>query len=124
MAEFAQLDADNVVVCVLVVPDDQAHRGEEFLSVDLALGGRWMLVTDENNERRYRSGVGFIYNQTHDVFVSPQPAPWFVFDDNFDWVCPDGINPETGNPYTEEELLIIQLDASLNDVFMEGDANV
>lgn len=109
MAEFAQIDADNVVIRVLVVPDEQAHRGNEFLCNDLALGGRWIQATDENNVRKYRSGVGSVYDELNDVFLYAQPAPWFVLDETFDWVCPEGINPTTGETYTADELLLIDL---------------
>ena len=42
MAHFAELDENNVVTQVLVVPDEQEHRGEDFLANDLGLGGRWV----------------------------------------------------------------------------------
>ena len=42
MAHFAQIDENNVVTQVLVVPDEQEHRGEDFLANDLGLGGRWV----------------------------------------------------------------------------------
>ena len=42
MGHFAEIDADNIVARVLVVPDDQEHRGQEYLADDLALGGTWI----------------------------------------------------------------------------------
>ena len=41
MSHFAEIDENNIVLRVLVVPDAQEHRGNEFLSMDLGLGGRW-----------------------------------------------------------------------------------
>ena len=39
MAHFAQIDDNNVVINVLSVPDEQQHRGQDFLANDLQLGG-------------------------------------------------------------------------------------
>jgi hypothetical protein len=123
MAHFAQIDADNVVVQVLVVPDEQEHRGEEFLRDDLQLGGRWIQTSYNHRIRKQYAGIGYTYNPTADVFIAPQPAPWFTLNDNFDWVCPDGINPITGNPFTPDELLVNELEMSISGLVMPGVTN-
>ena len=41
MAHFAEIDENNLVTRVLVVPDAQENRGQEFLAGDLGLGGTW-----------------------------------------------------------------------------------
>ena len=38
MAHFAEIDGNNIVVRVLVVPNDQESRGAEYLANDLGLG--------------------------------------------------------------------------------------
>ena len=108
MAHFAEIDADNIVLRVLVVPDEQEHRGEEFLRDDLQLGGRWIQTSYNNRIRKQYAGTGFTYNEIADVFVRPQPVLWFVLDDNFDWVCPIGIKPHDGSLVTEDEWLWIE----------------
>lgn len=104
MAHFAEIDANNTVIRVLVVPDEQEHRGQEFLATDLGLGGTWIQTSYNNRIRKQFAGIGFTYNHAADVFISPQPALWFALNENFDWVCPEGINPENGLPYTLDEL--------------------
>jgi len=42
MAHFAEIDLNNIVKRVLVVPDDQQARGQDFLSIDLRQGGYWV----------------------------------------------------------------------------------
>lgn len=37
MAHFAEVDENNLVTRVLVVPDDQEYRGEEYLRDELGL---------------------------------------------------------------------------------------
>ena len=42
MAHFAEIDADNIVLRVLVVSNEDEHRGQEFLADDLSLGSTWV----------------------------------------------------------------------------------
>ena len=123
MAHFARIDADNKVVDVLVVPDEQEHRGEAFLRDDLQLGGRWIQTSYNHRIRKQYAGIGYTYDPTADVFVAPQPQPWFVLNDNHDWVCPDGINPATGAPFTADELLIRELETSMTGLVFPGATN-
>lgn len=108
MANFAEIDDNNIVVRVLVVPDDQEHRGQEFLAGDLGLGGRWIQTSYNNRIRKQLACIGFSYDEINDVFLQPQPAPWFVLSEQFDWVCPIGIKPETGEVVTAQEWLWIE----------------
>ena len=120
MAHFAQIDADNIVVRILVVPNEQEHRGQEFLANDLGLGGNWIQTSYNNRIRKQYAGIGYAYNPTADVFVAPQPAPWFNLNETLDWVCPDGVNPLTGIAYTSEELEVQQLIDDLGTPTMPG----
>lgn len=88
MAHFAQIDGDNKVVRVLVVPDDQEHRGQEFLANDLKLGGNWVQTSYNNRIRKQYAGIGFTYDQEADVFIVPQPYPSWTLDANHDWQAP------------------------------------
>ena len=42
MAHFAQIDENNMVVQVLVVPDEVENRGEDYLANELGMGGKWL----------------------------------------------------------------------------------
>lgn len=88
MAHFAEIDNNNIVTRVLVIPDDQEHRGQEYLANDLNLGGRWIQTSYNNNIRKQFAGIGFTYNEVADVFVRPQPFPSWTLDNNFDWQPP------------------------------------
>lgn len=74
MAHFAELDLNNIVVRVLVVPDEQESRGAEFLSVDLGLGGTWIQTSYNARIRGKFAGVGDKYDKKNDVFVAVQTA--------------------------------------------------
>ena len=72
MAHFAQIDENNKVINVLVVSDEQEHRGQEFLSEDLGLGGTWIQTSYNGNIRSVFAGIGDTYDPINDVFI---PGP-------------------------------------------------
>lgn len=91
MAHFALIDDTNTVINVLVVPDDQEHRGHEFLAVDLGLGGTW-LQTSYNTYggqhanggtpfRKNYAGIGYTYDSVRDAFIPPQPDPSYILNE-------------------------------------------
>lgn len=79
MAHFAEIDKDNIVIRVVVVPDEQEHRGQEYLAEDLRLGGSWLKTSYNtlNGEHllggtpyRYNfAGVGMKYDPDQDSFL-------------------------------------------------------
>ncbi len=48
MAHFAQIDENNIVTQVLVVPDNAEDRGQDYLANDLGLGGTWVQTSYNN----------------------------------------------------------------------------
>jgi len=110
MAHFAEINEDNIVVNVLVIPDEEQHRGQEYLAEDMNLGGIWLQCSYNtfNNTHRlggtpFRGnfpGVGHKYDSELDAFIEPKPEefPSFVLDtDLLIWTPPiprpeDGIN--------------------------------
>jgi hypothetical protein len=73
MAHFAEIDQNNIVLRVLVVGDDQEHRGHDFLANDLGLGGTWIQCSYNAKIRGCYPAQGFIYDPVADVFVDPAP---------------------------------------------------
>ena len=88
MAHFAEINENNIVQRVLVVDNEQEHRGEEFLANDLGLGGRWIQTSYNGNFRKQYAGVGYYYDEIKDIFVQPQPYPSWVLDENAQWQAP------------------------------------
>lgn len=83
MAHFAQIDENDKVVSVLVVDNEQEHRGQEFLAIELGLGGIW-LQTSYNTSggihllggtpfRKNYAGIGYTYDADRDAFIPPKP---------------------------------------------------
>ena len=99
MAHFAEIDADNLVVRVLVVPDAQENRGQEFLADDLGLGGTWKKTSyntqggvHTNGGTPYRknyAGIGFTFDAAKDAFIPPKPyASWTLDEATCNWEAP------------------------------------
>jgi hypothetical protein len=109
MAHFAQLNDENVVTQVIVVANAELlDNGVESESKGIAfcqslLGGRWVQTSYNNSIRRRFAGIGFTYDSSADVFVSPQPFPSWSLDENHDWQAPTP-QPE-GRHYWDETTL-------------------
>ena len=72
MAHFAEIDSDNKVIRVLVIPDNQEHRGQEYLAEDLQLGGKWVQTSYNDKIRGVFAGEGYFYDSDKDIFVEPK----------------------------------------------------
>ena len=81
MAHFAEIDAGNVVRRVVVVPNDQEHRGQEYLSTDLGLGGTWIQTSYNSNIRKNYAVAGAVYDEQRNAFIRPKPYSSWVFDE-------------------------------------------
>lgn len=99
MAHFAEINKDNIVTRVVVVPDEHEHRGQEFLAQELGLGGTWIQTSFNtiNNKhiaggtplRAHFAGIGMTYDAARDAFIPLKTNPSFIFDeDTYTWVPP------------------------------------
>jgi hypothetical protein len=90
MAHFAELDENDVVLRVLVVPDNQEHRGHEFLSNDLELGGTWIQTSYNGAIRKNYAGIGMTFDRKRDAFIHEKCHDVAVLDENTcQWICED-----------------------------------
>ena len=88
MAHFAEIDENNIVLRVLVIPNEEEHRGQEYLADDLGMGGRWIQTSYNNNIRNVYAGIGFSYNEELDVFISLKPFPSWILSPTGYWEAP------------------------------------
>lgn len=93
MAHFAEIDENNIVTQVLVVGDDQEHRGQDFLANELGLGGTWVQTSYNARIRKNYAGIGYTYDAGRDAFIAPKPEchpDKVTFDEETcTWSCPD-----------------------------------
>jgi len=91
MAYFAEIDNTNTVTRVLAVPDSEQDRGQDFLAIDLGLGGTW-IQTSYNTRggvhtnggtplRKNYAGIGYTYDAGRDAFIPPKPFPSWLLDE-------------------------------------------
>ncbi|CAB4151697.1 hypothetical protein UFOVP582_31 [uncultured Caudovirales phage] len=104
MAHYAFLDSNNIVTQVIVgrnedevvdgISDWEAHYAE-------VMGQRCVRTSYNNNIRKQYAGIGFVYDESADQFVAPQPFASWSLDANNDWQAPTP-KPE-GDFYWDEE---------------------
>jgi hypothetical protein len=117
MAHFAEVDSNNIVTRVLVVPDAEQSRGQDFLATDLGLGGTWIQTSyntrggvhyGANGEpdggtqigMNY-AGIGYTWDGTG--FAAPQPFPsWTLDKTKYLWEAPVAY-PTDGKLYSWDE---------------------
>ena len=94
MSYFAEIDETNIVLRVLIVPDAQEERGQEYLADDLDLGGTWIQAEE------FGAHVGGIYDADAGVFTLKQPYPSWSLDADHQWQPP---TPKPGLNYWWDE---------------------
>jgi hypothetical protein len=89
MAHFAEIDKNNIVVRVLVVPDEAEDRGQDYLANDLGLGGTWIQTSYNARIRKNYAGEGFTYDAERDAFIPPKPFDlWILNEETCQWESP------------------------------------
>jgi len=89
MAHFAEV-VNGKVVRVLVVPDAEEHRGQDFLAKDLGLGGTWVQTSYNGNIRKNYAGIGMSYDADRDAFIPEKCHDVAVLDETTcQWICED-----------------------------------
>jgi len=92
MAHYAWLDENNIVVNVTVgVDETQIINGldtETFYSQ--ATGFKIKRTSYNGNIRKNYAGIGYIYDEIRDAFITPEPLNNTGFDeDTCRWIVPD-----------------------------------
>ena len=116
MAHFARIDENNIVTQVLVVGNDQEHRGQEFLSNDLGLGGTWIKTSYSTQGgvhldngiplRKNYAGIGYTYDEQRDAFIPPKIYnSWILNEDSCLWEPPIPYPQDQNAYYWNEDSL-------------------
>jgi hypothetical protein len=106
MAHYAFLDENNIVTEVITGIDETELI--EGLDTETWYGnfrGQVCKRTSYNNNIRKRyAGIGFSYDPVADVFITPQPYPSWLLNEDFDWQPPTP-RPEEDFWYWNEDSL-------------------
>lgn len=110
MAHFAEINASNEVIRVVVVAnnelldgngDEQESLGATFCNT--LFGGTWKQTSYNGNIRKNYAGIGFTYDSTRDAFIPPKPyASWTLNETTCLWEPPTAM-PDDGNIYKWNE---------------------
>jgi len=107
MANYAELDQDNIVLRVIVVSDDvEPTEAEGIAWCHNLLGGRWIKTSYNHNIRKNFAGIGFKYDTKRDAFIPPRPYPsWKLNEADCRWYPPHPA-PAEGGPYYWDDMLL------------------
>ena len=100
MAHFAELDANNTVLRVIVVSNDMIidEQGQESEAVGIAFcqslfgtDTRWVQTSYNNNFRKNYAGIDFTYDLNRDAFIAPKPEGegWILDEETCQWRNPE-----------------------------------
>ena len=90
---YAEVDENNIVTRMLVLPEEQRGRGERYLTEDMNFTGQWFRTETDGTYRKQPATLGSEFRAEVEgypdgLFISPQPFPSYVLNDTFDWVPP------------------------------------
>jgi hypothetical protein len=81
MAHFAEINKENKVIRVLLIPNEFEAEGEKYLAETLGMGGKWIQTSYNAKIRGKYAGIGDTYDEDKDEFISPLPIPDAVVDE-------------------------------------------
>ena len=104
MAHFAELDANNVVLRVIVVGNkdtadangvEKEHIGAAFC--ERLFGGTWKQTSYNGNKRKNYAGIGYTYDAGRDEFIPPKPYnSWVLVESTCQWEAPVPMPADAG----------------------------
>ena len=101
MSHFAEIDADNKVIRVLVGDNSMLNEGYDWFVENL--GGTWIQTSYNNNIRFNYAGIGYSYDEGRDAFIAPKPYPsWLLDEATCQWQAPIAM-PTDGAMYEWNE---------------------
>lgn len=105
MAHYAFLNENNVVIEVITGVDETELI--EDLPPEIWYGNfrnKKCVRTSYNHKiRKQYAGIGYSYNEEADVFISSQPYPAWILDENYDWQAPVAYPDDGKNYYWDEQ---------------------
>ena len=70
MSHWAELDATNRVIRVLVGDNNEPDEGKATME---SLGGTWVQTSYNGTIRYNYAGIGYTYDPIDDAFIAPMP---------------------------------------------------
>ncbi len=113
MANFAELDDNNIVLRVIRVHDNECldENGQEVEALGIAFcqnlfGGNWIQTSVNGRIRKRLAGIGFTYHPDKDIFISEKLFPsWILNEETTEWEPPVP-HPDADTSYVWDEGLL------------------
>ena len=70
MSNWAELDATNTVIRVIVGNNNEPDEGKATIE---SLGGTWVQTSYNGTIRYNYAGIGYTYDPIDDAFIAPMP---------------------------------------------------
>lgn len=120
MAHWAKIDENNIVISVVVTPNENDDEGESLLSENMP--GTWIKTsyntrggvhydsaTGEPSEDQGKAlrgnfaGIGMVYDAELDAFYAPKIFDsWILNEEKYEWEAPSP-KPTEGGPWVWNE---------------------
>lgn len=106
MAHFAELDANNKVIRVVVVHNsellDENGQESEAKGIEFCrnhFSGTWVQTSYNHSFRKNYACVGQTYDRIRDAFIPPRPHPSWILDEATCRWIPPVAKPQDGKEY-------------------------
>ena len=87
MSHFAEIDASNKVIRVVVGDNSMPNEGYDWLIENL--GGTWIKTSYNNRIRFNYAAIGYSYDEGRDAFIAPEPEGNLGLDEvTCRWIMP------------------------------------
>ena len=102
MAHFAEINASNIVLRVIVVPNSEEANGAAWCAN--LLGGTWVQTSYNATIRKNFAGIGYTFDSVRNAFIAPKPYPsWVLNESTCRWDAP--VPVPLGEPWQWDENL-------------------
>jgi len=96
VSHFAEIDADNKVIRVLVGDNSMPNEGYDWFVENL--GGTWIQTSYNNRIKFNYAGIGYTYDEVRDAFIAPKCHDEAVLDEaTCRYVCANADHEITTN---------------------------
>jgi hypothetical protein len=96
MAHFALLNNDNIVIDIIAIDNKDILNSDgienEKIGIDFCnslIPGKWLQTSYSRKFRKNFATIGMIYDQKRDAFITQQPYPSWIFnEETYQWQSP------------------------------------
>ncbi len=90
MSHWAELNAENKVIRVLVGDNNDPAGDEGYQWLLNNFGGTWIKTSYNGNIRFNYAGIGYTYDESRDAFIAPEPEGNLGLDETTcQWIMPE-----------------------------------